>query len=99
MLSKETGEILKGFDFLEQLAAELDTIPQRSKQTNRDISGILSYPFNRSRRFDFSTGIEQISYNDEVRTTGFDPDAWCIDCHYYKLRRAPKKRNPDEYRY
>jgi hypothetical protein len=32
-------------------------------------------------------------------TTGFDPDAWCKDCQYYKLRRAPKKRNPDEYRY
>jgi len=33
-------------------------------------------------------------------TTGFDPDAWCIDCQYYKLRRAPKKRQPqDEYTY
>ena len=33
-------------------------------------------------------------------TTGFDPDAWCIDCQYYKLRRAPKKREPrDEYSY
>jgi hypothetical protein len=32
-------------------------------------------------------------------TTGFDADAWCKDCQYYKLRRAPKKRNPDEYRY
>jgi hypothetical protein len=32
-------------------------------------------------------------------TTGFDPDAWCKDCQYYKLRRAPKKRNPDDYRY
>jgi hypothetical protein len=32
-------------------------------------------------------------------TTGFDPDAWCVDCQHYKLRRAPKKRNPDEYRY
>ena len=32
-------------------------------------------------------------------TTGFDPDAWCVECQYYKLRRAPKKRNPDEYRY
>ena len=29
-------------------------------------------------------------------TTGFDADAWCPDCQYYKLRRAPKKRNPDE---
>ena len=33
-------------------------------------------------------------------TTGFDPDAWCPDCQYYKLRRAPKKRAPqDEYSY
>ena len=31
--------------------------------------------------------------------TGFDPEAWCVDCQHYKLRRAPKKRNPDEYRY
>ena len=29
-------------------------------------------------------------------TTGFDADAWCQDCQHYKLRRAPKKRNPDE---
>ena len=29
-------------------------------------------------------------------TTGFDPDAWCPECQYYKLRRAPKKRNPND---
>jgi hypothetical protein len=32
-------------------------------------------------------------------TTGFDPDAWCPECQYYKLRRAPKKRTTDEYNY
>ena len=33
-------------------------------------------------------------------TTGFDADAWCPDCQYYKLRRAPKKRTPgDDYSY
>jgi hypothetical protein len=33
-------------------------------------------------------------------TTGFDPDAWCGECQYYKLRRAPKKRTPaDDYSY
>ena len=33
-------------------------------------------------------------------TAGFDPDAWCPECQYYKLRRAPKKRSPaDEYTY
>jgi hypothetical protein len=33
-------------------------------------------------------------------TTGFDPDAWCPECQYYKLRRAPKKRDKsDDYTY
>jgi hypothetical protein len=34
-------------------------------------------------------------------TTGFDPEAWCVDCPHYKLRRVPKKRVPAEeyYRY
>jgi hypothetical protein len=26
----------------------------------------------------------------------FDADAWCPECQYYKLRRAPKKRTPNE---
>jgi hypothetical protein len=30
---------------------------------------------------------------------GFDADAWCPECQYYKLRRAPKKRSPDDYSY
>jgi hypothetical protein len=25
-------------------------------------------------------------------TASFDPEAWCGDCQYYKLRRVPKKR-------
>ena len=29
-------------------------------------------------------------------TQGFDAEAWCPDCQYYKLRRAPKKRNPSD---
>jgi hypothetical protein len=32
-------------------------------------------------------------------TTGFDPEAWCPDCQFYKLRRTPKKRSPDDYNY
>ena len=32
-------------------------------------------------------------------TTGFDPEAWCPDCQFYKLRRTPKKREPNDYRY
>jgi hypothetical protein len=32
-------------------------------------------------------------------TASFDPAAWCPDCTFYKLRRTPKKRSPDDYRY
>jgi hypothetical protein len=31
--------------------------------------------------------------------TGFDPEAWCPECAFYKLRRTPKKRSADDYRY
>jgi len=30
---------------------------------------------------------------------GFNPDSWCPECAFYKLRRTPKKRSPDDYRY
>jgi len=26
---------------------------------------------------------------------GFDAEAWCPECQYYKLRRAPRKRTDD----
>jgi hypothetical protein len=29
-------------------------------------------------------------------TSGFDADAWCPDCQFYKVRRSPKKRAPNE---
>lgn len=32
-------------------------------------------------------------------TGGFDADAWCPDCQYYKLRRAPRKRENNDYSY
>lgn len=32
-------------------------------------------------------------------TTGFDPEAWCPDCAFYKVRRIPKKRSPEDYGY
>jgi hypothetical protein len=34
-----------------------------------------------------------------IAGTSFKPEAWCPDCTFFKLRRTPKKRNPDEYRY
>ncbi len=46
---------------------------------------------------EFCTHREVKSY---AGTSAFDPDAWCADCQFFKLRRAPKKREPrDEYSY
>ncbi len=29
----------------------------------------------------------------------FNPDAWCPDCEFFKLRRTPKKRQPESFGY
>lgn len=34
-----------------------------------------------------------------IAGTSFKPDAWCPDCAFFKLRRTPKKRSPEDYRY
>ena len=34
-----------------------------------------------------------------IAGTSFNPEAWCPDCAFYKLRRTPKKRSPDDYTY
>ncbi len=34
-----------------------------------------------------------------IAGTSFNPEAWCPDCPFFKLRRTPKKRTPDDYRY
>ena len=47
-------------------------------------------------------GVECCGHRDVLPmagTTGFDPEAWCPDCTFYKLRRTPKKRSPEDYRY
>lgn len=32
-------------------------------------------------------------------TTGFNPEAWCPDCAFYKVRRTTRKRSPDDLNY
>ena len=53
---------------------------------------------------DKDTGAVAFCTHREVKpyagTAGFDANAWCSDCQYYKLRRAPKKRErTDDYSY
>jgi hypothetical protein len=49
---------------------------------------------------DKDTGTVAFCTHREVKpyagTAGFDANAWCTDCQYYKLRRAPKKRERND---
>jgi hypothetical protein len=46
-------------------------------------------------------GPECCGHRDVLPIAGvdFNPEAWCLDCTLFKLRRTPKKRDPSEYRY
>ncbi len=50
--------------FIEQLI--------RFRQTNRQLAGIASYPFNRVQRLEFQGGISRITFDREIRTKTFD---------------------------
>jgi hypothetical protein len=65
--------IIGGFGFDTDSAGNGVELIRRFKQTNREISGIVSYPFNRSRRVELSAGVQNISWDDEIKRIGFDP--------------------------
>jgi outer membrane protein assembly factor BamA len=41
------------------------------RQTNRDVAGIVSYPFSQVQRFDLQVGYSNISFDRERQTRGF----------------------------
>jgi hypothetical protein len=45
---------------------------ERIKQTNRGVSGVAFYPFNRSDRLEVSGGVQNISYDHELQKHGFN---------------------------
>ena len=61
------GAFSQGYDstgnWIEQL--------ERFKQTNRELSGIVAYPFNRSDRVELSAGLQNVTFNHEVQTSTF----------------------------
>jgi len=54
----------------QQLYVEQELI---QRQTNRDLQGFISYPFNTAQRVELSAGYSNISFDNELRTQGFDP--------------------------
>jgi Tol biopolymer transport system component len=43
------------------------------RQTERSMSGMTAYPFSRAQRVEFQAGVTQVSFDQVVQTTTFDP--------------------------
>jgi hypothetical protein len=41
------------------------------RQTEQSVGGLISYPFNRSQRIEFQTGVTRLSFDQIVQTTAF----------------------------
>ena len=70
-----TGAFGYGVDSLGNYVEQIE----RLKQTNRELSGIVAYPFNRSRRLEGSIGVSHISFSHEIRQTTYDFSGNVID--------------------
>lgn len=46
---------------------------ERFRQTTTQLSGVVAYPFNRSRRIEFSAGAQRIGFSHELEKRGFFP--------------------------
>jgi len=47
-------------------------VVDRFKTTYRELSGVVAYPFNRARRVEFSAGVQQITFAEELDSLGFN---------------------------
>jgi hypothetical protein len=45
---------------------------QLARQFFTEVGALTAYPFSRSSRFEFSTSVNRIGFNNELRTQGFD---------------------------
>jgi outer membrane protein assembly factor BamA len=44
-----------------------------NRQTERSASGLVAYPFDRARRIEFQGGLTEVSFDQTVQTTVYDP--------------------------
>jgi hypothetical protein len=78
-----------------------DTLPTASpdNQSAETVSAaVLKFRSCRWRRPP-EDGPECCGHRDvlPIAGTSFNPDAWCPDCEFFKLRRTPKKRPQGDY--
>ena len=77
-----------------------DSTPTASPVTSASTAAVMKFKSCRWRRPP-EDGPECCGHRDVLPIAGinFNPDAWCLDCTLFKLRRTPKKRSQEDYRY
>jgi hypothetical protein len=87
-------------DPLSPPASPPDRPPQAGVESPAQSEAVIKFKSCRWRRPP-EDGPECCGHRDvlPIAGTSFNPEAWCLDCTFFKLRRTPKKRSPDEYRY
>ena len=81
-------------------AAQPDAAVQPAMEPSATSTAVMKFKSCRWRRPP-EDGPECCGHRDvlPIAGTSFNPEAWCPDCEFFKLRRTPKKRSPDDYRY
>lgn len=99
------------FDYTKPIFDDAETTPAPASATTADATAPAAAPVSeavvkfrscRWRKPPEDTTPECCSHRDVLPITGvhgFDPEAWCPECTFFKLRRTPKKRPLGDYRY
>jgi len=67
-----TGQFASGFDVVDGRLVFVDqTVVWR--QINREVAGVVAYPFSRARRVEFSGGFQHVSFDQQVQKDYYDP--------------------------
>ena len=64
-----TGALAAFFDGSGNYVEEVE----RFRQVNSELTGIVAYPFNRSRRIEFGASLQQIGFSHDLETTTITP--------------------------
>jgi len=77
-----------------------ETAAPQAQESDATTEAVIKFKSCRWRRPP-EDGPECCGHRDvlPIAGTSFRPEAWCPDCSFYKLRRTPKKLDPNDYRY
>jgi len=97
-----TGDNLLAVDYENSAVGEWISVPTASPDTAAtpdpaiESAAVVRFRSCRWRKPPEDGNAECCTHRDVLPLTGtrgFDPEAWCPDCAFFKLRRTPRKNN------